>query len=420
MKSLFLHQWQRKLVALFTAMLLWFFVNHTIITTKTIPSVPIRIVNLPNDHTVIGLLPNGFLTKRMTLTLTGTKDVIEHLEPGDLEVVVDVSNQPTEGVLNITKKNLISLNPDINLNNHINAVDHLEYILKMSPTLTENVVVSILPPIGDPPENYDFLDVWPMTFVQKVSGPQDLVIRLKEQGLEITFNLDEISKEELDAITSEGLYDDVINYNIPENWKKVSIPLPGHSFEMINDPEAKNAYLTFLRKKLIPLKIHLPIQVYYPLKNSTTINPSTYKLALNQFIELENDITTLAVPLFAKNVSKLFLEVVLDNIELEILAAPKSEREKLEWSISFINQKHLEDTYIAYLFSHARSRTRNNPTKSQERETYLRQRFRNFLRNFSLYLSIHKKFEIESILEDNQIRVHVPNVSLPKDTSHAE
>ena len=50
------HQWQRKLVALFAAMLLWFFVNHTIITTKTIPSVPVRIINLPNDHTVVGLL----------------------------------------------------------------------------------------------------------------------------------------------------------------------------------------------------------------------------------------------------------------------------------------------------------------------------------------------------------------------------
>ena len=123
MNSFFFHQWQKKLVALFIASLLWIFVNQTIITTKTISSVPVRIVNLPNDHTVIGLLPNGFLNKRMTLTLTGTKDIIDFLEPGDLEVVVDVSNQPTEGALNITKKNLISLNPDINLSHHINAVD---------------------------------------------------------------------------------------------------------------------------------------------------------------------------------------------------------------------------------------------------------------------------------------------------------
>ena len=325
--------------------------------------------------------------------------------------MVDVSNQPTEGALNITKKNLISLNPDINLSHHINAVDHIEYILKMSPTLTETVLVTILPPIGDPPENYDFLDIWPMTFTQTVTGPQDFVTRLKEEGLEIVFNLDEISKEELDSLPPEGLYDDIINFNVPASWKKIAIPLPGHHFEAINDPEAQNCYITFLRKKLLPIPIHLPVQVFYPLKNSTTINPSTYKLGVNQFIDLENEIPTLSTPLFANNVSQLFLEVVLDNLQLQIVAAPKSEREKLEWSICFVNQSHLEETYVAYLFNHARPRTRNNPAKSQERDTYLRHRFRNFLRHFTLYLSKQTKFELESTLKDSQVKVHVPNVT---------
>jgi len=422
-KSLILHQWQRKLVALFSAMLLWFFVNQTIITTKTIPSVPIRIVNLPNDHTVVGLLPNGFLTKRMTLTLTGTKDIIEQLEPGDLELVIDVSNQSSEGLLNITKKNLVSLNPNLNLTNHINAVDHLEYILKMSPTLTENVPVTIQPPIGDPPEEYDFLDIWPITLTQKVSGPQDLVLRLKEQGLELTFNLDDISKEDLDGVPANEVYDDFITFNVPEEWKKIAISLPGHSIESINDPEAKNLYMSFLRKKLIPLTTPLPIHVFYPLKNSKLINPASYPVAINQFVKMKNDIPFLTVPLYVSNVSRLFLEIVSDNIELQIVAVPKTEREKLGWSIGFVNRSHLEDTYVAYLLSHNRSRMRTNTAKSHEKEKYLRLRFRNFIQNFNLNLSPERKLEIDSILEEYQIRIHVPNaphIPLEETTSDAD
>lgn len=411
-KSLVLHQWQRKLVALFTATVIWFFVNQTIIATKTIPSVPVRVINLPNDQTIIGLLPNGFLSKRMTLTLTGTKNVIDQLEPGDLEVLLDVSNRPNEGGITITKKNLVSLNPSINLNNHITSVDHLEYILKMSPLLTENIPIIIQPPLGEAPKGYNFLDIWPMTLTQKVSGPHDQVLQLKQQGLELTFDLNNLTKEQLDALQPDGVYDDVVNFNVPDEWKKISIPLPIRTYETVNDPDAKYLHISFLRKQLIPLNTELPIHVFYPLKNSQSINPQTYTLALNKFVKLKNDIPVLSVPLYIKNVSKLFLEIVNENLELEIVTAPKNEREKLEWSVGFIDSSHLEDTYVAFLLSHSRSKTRSNFTKSKERETYLRQRFRNYMRNFNLFLSPQHKLEIDSVLEDNHIKVHVPNASL--------
>ena len=84
-RRMFLHNWQRKLVAVLTAIVIWLFVNHSINETKTIFNVPIRIINLPPDKTIPGLLPNGMLSRRITLTLTGAKDVIEEMEPGDLE-----------------------------------------------------------------------------------------------------------------------------------------------------------------------------------------------------------------------------------------------------------------------------------------------------------------------------------------------
>ncbi|MFI5344406.1 MAG: hypothetical protein ACHQUC_09325 [Chlamydiales bacterium] len=414
-KNLFFYQWQRKLVALITATVIWIFVNHTIIMTKIIPSVPIRVINLPNDQTMIGLQPNGFLTKRLTLTLTGTKDVVEELEPGDLEVVLDVANRSGEWVLTMTKKNLVSLNPNINLSNHITAVDYPELIIKMSPVLSEEIPITIHQPIGEAPNGYEFLDLWPIFLIQKVTGPQEQVLNLKHEGLEITFNFSDVTKEELDALQPNGTYDDVIDFMIPDHWKKVKIPFGMRNIETINDPEAKLLHMSFLRKQPIPLKNNLPILIFYPLRNSAAINPQTYALSAGPFVKMNHEIPVLTVPLYVNNVSKLFLDIVKDNLQLEIVTAPKAEREKLDWSVGFVDSAHLEDTYVAFLLSNSRSGSRNT-TKNQERENFFRQRFRKYMQNFNLYLSPQHKLEIDSSLDEHQIRVHVPNASVKSGT----
>lgn len=409
---LFIHQWQRKVVALLTATIIWIFVNHTITDTKTIPFVPIRVINLPTDKIIPGLQPNGFLSKRLTLTVNGTKDVIEQLEPGDLEVLLDVSNQPNEAVIQITKKNLVSLNPSLNLLKHITSINPIEYILKMSPILIEKIPIIIHKPTGEAPKGYSFLDIWPKILYQTVSGPQEQVLSLKSEGFEITFNLNDITQEQLDALRSNAPYDDEVSFYVPEQWKKVVIPFSTRGLEPINDPDAKTLIIDFLRQQLIPLKNNLPLHVFYPLKYIDTLNPKTYALAPSSFIEFRNDIPILNLSLHVSHVSKLFLEIVRDNIELEIVAAPRIEREKLEWNVGFIDDTHLEDTYVAFLLSHAKAHAESLPLKSREREKYFRKRFRTYMQQFTLYLSPQHKLELESRLADGEIRVHVPNVSL--------
>lgn len=411
--KLFFHQWQRKLVALLTATVIWFFVNHSILSSKTIPSVPIRVINLPTDKTIPGLLPNGFLSKRTTLTLSGTKDVIDQLEPGDVEIILDISNLPNDGIVQITKKNLVSLNPNINLPVHITSISHPEFVIKMSPILTEQIPIVIHSPIGEAPKGYEFLDIWPLHLTQTVSGPQEQVLNLKNQGLELAFNLNDITKEQLDALQSNGLYDDEVNFYIPDPWKKVNLSFFSRGSESINDPEAKNLQITFLRQQMLPIKNALPIHVFYPLQHSATINPNTYGLASSPFIQFNNHIPILTVPLLASNVSKLFLEIVKDNIEIDIVTAPPDEREYLEWDANFIDETHLEDTYAAFLIINSKvSDTPHN--KNREREKYFRQRFRTYLQRFTLYLSPQYRLELQCRLEDGKIGVHVPNASLIK------
>lgn len=411
----FLHQWQRKLLAIGTALIIWILVNQSINATKTISHVPIRVVNVPANKTIQGLLPSGFLTKQTTLTLTGTKNVVEQLEPGDLEILLDVSNHPENSLVQIAKKNLVSLNPNINLANHITSVAHNELMIKLSPLLTDKIPITIQPPIGTPPEGYDFLDIWPMTLMQTVSGPREQILHLKNKGLELTFNLNEITKEELDALKEiqEGPYKDEVSFYVPESWKKINARLLVNRLEPINDPEAKNLQIDFLCKELIPIKENIPITVFYPLKNSATINPETYPLASNLFVQYHNQISILKVPLFAYHVSRLFLEVIKDNIEINVVAAPKTEREKLEWSVVTIDDTHLEDMYVAFLFS----MKGGAGSKTQEREAHFRQRFRFYMQKFALYLANQQPLELDNGLKEQQVVVQVPQASLPASRS---
>ena len=195
--------------------------------------------------------------------------------------------------------------------------------------LTEKIPVTINPPIGSPPDGYEYLDIWPVHLFQTITGPQDLVLQLKNKGIALTFNLNEITEEELDAIKAsrQGPYDDEISFPVPANWKLVTIPLHATLQESINDPEAKNLHITFFKNEQILIKGNIPLSIFYPLKYAPTINPETHSLAFNLFVQNDYHIPVLKVPIYAKNVSKLFLDIIKDHLQICIIAAPKSERE---------------------------------------------------------------------------------------------
>lgn len=407
--NFFTYQWQRKCLALLTAIIVWVLVNNSILSQKTIKFVPIRIVNLPVDKTIQGLLPNGFLSKRVSLTLRGTKEVIDKLEPGDLEVILDVSHLPNEAIIQVLKNNLVSLNPNINLTNHIKAVTHPEFMIKMSPMITESIPVTIRKPTGEPPKGYQFLDVWPTTLTQVVSGPQEQVLQLKSKGIDLTFNLDEISAAELDELESErGLNDNEVSFYVPAGWKKIELPVLSNFTELLNDSSADHLHLNFLRKELLPLKSELPVHVFYPLKNSSTINPNTYPLINNRWVVNKNFVPILEVPLLAKDVSKLFLEIVKNNIQLNVVAAAKEERKKLEWGIGFTDEAHLENTYVALLLNHTKG-INGLTSNIEELEKHFRKRFRMYMQKIELYLTPTKPLELNCCLQDDHIMIEVQN-----------
>ena len=171
-ERLFLRHWPRKVVALTTAIFVWFLVSQTITITRTLSDVPIRIINIPVDKTVQGLLPNGLLSKRISVTLTGSKSVLQDLRPTDIEVVINADGHKESWIATISKRNLVSSSQALDLHNHITNATANDLFIKLSKLVTEEIPVTITKPIGDPPKGYQFLDIWPKYLSQKVSGPE--------------------------------------------------------------------------------------------------------------------------------------------------------------------------------------------------------------------------------------------------------
>lgn len=409
--SLFTNQWPRKLIALAAALVVWLFVDQSITDTAVIPNVPIQVINLPDDKTISGIQPNGILSKRINLTLSGTKNVIQSIGPGDLIVQVNAAAaNDDQWILHLTRKNLVSLNPSIDLSHHITNVRNPDYIIKLS-KLAKAIIPIKINARGTPPAGYEFLDFWPRQLYLTFVGPEEETSKLANDGLSLDLDMMLISKSDLDKIVNakENLHDDEISYTVPINWKKITHPLLGNSPVEINDPDAHLLHIDFLRKRFLPIKKETAIRVFYPLGSLDVINPLSYPLIENDAIKKFNDIYSLFYPLYAQNVSSLFLDVVRDNLEIAILAQAGKDGEHLDWSLNVVDAQQLEDRYVSYLIS---TYTRTDEANLKAREYHLRTRFRKYLRKLTLFRETEQLFQLDARLTKDGI------IAIPVDSKY--
>lgn len=408
---LFVENWQRKLISLILAMIIWMVVSHSMTSTKMIHSIPVRVTNLPAEKTIEGMQVNGLLNKKISLTVTGNKAALDEITGKDLEVLVDASGKSNEWIATIGKKNLVSLNPEFDALKAISKVSSFEMIIKQSNLVTEKIPVLVTQPIGEAPKGYQFLDVWPYQLALNVTGPEEAVKRLKTRGLKLTFNLNDISRAELDTLQNSKKQgqEDEVSYFVPNSWKKISLPLLSETPVEIDDPQAKALRIDFSRQDILPIGTPIPVTVFFPTKSSHTLNPETYNLATNEFIQKKNGIKMITAPLYAQGVSRLFLETVKDRIQVVIVASPKSERETLLWNAQFMYPHELEDRYVAKVMSEATDEA--GDVQPNLREDYLRNRFRSYMTRFRLYTPNKKKLSLKIELQANSISVTPQNYS---------
>lgn len=407
---LFVRNWQRKVVALFFAVIIWFLVDKSIMLTKTFVNVPVKVINLPEDKTIDGLLPDGMLSRRLTLTLKGSKSILDELQSKDLGVVINAEGKGDEWIVHVTKKDLVCSDSEVDLSRSISDVSHNELFIKLEKLVTEKIPIKVKMPVGEPPPGYQFLDIWPETLTITVSGPEAQIRELQAKGIDWVVNLADINKEELDHLESlhpkgKDKGDEIIYY-IPDKWKKVGIPFLGNTLMPIDDPAIRYLQIDFLRSNLLPIGQLLPISVFFPLRGGDAINPDNYTLVMDGLIQNRNGIKLLNMPLYVRNVSRLFLSMVADNLEIVVVASPRGEARLLPWSIQIINANALEDKYVSSLMVQKVDEDTAEEVQPRWSEKYLRDRFRNYLRQFMLYDSDGDELDLEIKLHNHTIKVN--------------
>ena len=406
-RDLFVADGQRKLIAFFCALTIYMLVNNSITTTVTLSDVRVHVVGLSQDATVEGLLPSGYLSQGVTLTLKGRRSVLESLEPGAVEIKLNASNREGQWIAHIGKNNLASLNPDIDLLHNITEVTHSELIMKMSRFITVKVPVTIASPFGEPPQGYQYLDVWPQKFYHTISGPEEQVEKLQTQGLRLRFDLSKISTQELDSLSPprQGLFDDEVYYYVASKHKRIAIPFHNNALEEINDPDAQFLRIEFLRKGALSLGQMLPVRPYFSIRYAETLNPETFSLMTNEMIVKKEGLMCLTTPLFVRNVSRKFLNVVHNYLELAIVVAPPLVQEQLSWSVQFTDPKELEDRYVAELLSVSVEEEEEVGDLDGLREGYLRNRFREYMRSIELVKENGEPLSLDIRLKGSNIVV---------------
>jgi hypothetical protein len=391
LKRIFLDNWQRKGISILLAIVIWVVVNHSLTTSKTVSRIPIRIINIPPGKTIEGLHSNGLLNKRITLTLVGSKPVLDDLSSNDLEVVIDAADKPDEFIASITKKNLTSLNPDIDVSKGINRVSHASFIIRLTKLVTEKIPIIISQPIGEPPRDYQYLDVWPYQLTLTINGPESVIKRLKARGQKLTFNLNDISKAQLDSLPSRsnGADGDVVSFFVPDAWKQVNLPVISDAPIQIDDPQAKQLRIDFVRCTLIPLESPLPAALFFPPATSRDFSPETCAILPSSLVKVVNGVPMITKPLYVKGVSRLFLQVVKEMLQIVVIP---SSTHAFAWSVQFINPRVLEDRYVATLMSDVSDDELKELLPSL-REEYLRNRFRSFMNRFQLYDEEDMRFD---------------------------
>jgi len=391
-------------------MIIWMVVNHSMTSSKVVQNVPIRVINLPPGKTVSGMQTNGILNERITLTLQGNKTALDEIYDKDIEVVLDATGKPNEWIATIGKKEIVSLNPDFVPTKELTRVIAKDRPIKQSNLVTEKIPVIVTQPIGETPKGYQYVDVFPYQLTVTATGPEETIKRFKARGgLKLTFNLNDISKAELDTLqpTARPGESDEVSYLIPDSWKKISVPSLSETPLVVDDLQARNLRIIFSKQDLLPIGVPIPITLFFPNKNSNTINPETYTLATNDFVVKKNGIKVIVAPLYAQGISRRFLDLVKHHMHIVVIAAPKSEREYLDWHVQIIYPIELENQFVAKMLSEAAEEL--SDIEPHQREDFLRNRFRYYIHNFRLYTQKNEKFRLKIKLETNTISVNPGN-----------
>jgi hypothetical protein len=131
--------------------------------------------------------------------------------------------------------------------------------------------------------------------------------------------------------------------------------------------------------------------LFYPFPTLASLNPSTLSLSTNDLVKKKQGVAFIDQRLYVSAVSRLFLDIVRDRLEIVIVPFSKDSETVFHWDTQFIDSHQLEEAYVTIALSNefdADSHVGSVKALRQhlaEREKYLRARFQEYIRRFQLF-----------------------------------
>jgi len=408
--NIFIKNWPRKLIALFIATIICLLVSLPKKDFKKLENISVKIINIPENKMVTGVV-DDFLEKKISFVLYGNESFLNELNSSNVMILLDATkiinrsskeilakdftnHKSIEDIKNviIKSKDIVYTKKHIKKHVYLHSCEILQ--LNFIDTVKDTIPVLVTKPIGEPPKGYKYVDIWPYYLNITVKAPEKVLQKLKTQGLKYTVNLNNISKKDLDTLSSKN---NEVSFCIPNCWKKINVPEIAYSNLQIDDPKANPLRIDFTKGELIALNEKVPISLFFPIKSS--FKPKNISLSENNFIKKRDDIFTTIPKLYTKSASD-FVDIVKDMLSLVVIV----DREKnLLWNIEFIYASKLEDKYVAKVLSENNECYGCNDKKLQE--AYVRNRFRNYMNNFRLFDKNGKKIHLDIFIKENKIHI---------------
>jgi hypothetical protein len=389
-KRIFIDHWQRKTISLLLAIGTWFLVHHSMTSTKIVSNVLVKVINLPTGKTIEGLLPGNILHDRISLGVTGNKHFVDELTNQDIEVILDASNKGDEWIATISKKNLICFNPDIDIMQTIQKVDHKDFIIKLCPMFSACIPVNVSVSSEELLLGYRLLDVWPREFFITLTGSEKKIHEIEKRGLQLNLNLNNISPHDLIVLQKENS-SEVISYCPPPSWKFIDIPELFDLPVQITDPQVEKLRIDFVQDQVYSLGIPLPVHLFY---SSSTLPSSSLSLKTTPGVVEEKQGTFFYLPsLFVRGVSHSFLHLIQNHLELVLFPSEKNWR----WTIDIVGKQELLKKFIH------QEKTRH--PKEADLDEYLFLQFQKSLNSLHFYQNNDEKLELEIHEQDQKILI---------------
>lgn len=393
-------QWHRLLFSILAGFFCWWNIHETQTSTKVFADVPIYIQSLPPGKTLGGLRKDGRLMRSFSLTLKGRKKVLEMIKPDQIEVLVNASGKGDVWKEDITINSIRCLNPEIQLSHAINEISHPPLQIRLTTKASRDIPVTLLPPSGSLPKGYKLIDIWPDQLVQSVEGPEEAVQALTVRRLFLTFDLNRITKQQLERLGDELTPGSELYFKIPESWKYIELPAPFGESRPLQDPEAENLTFVILKPALLSLDTPLPIRIS-PLPLALSSSPIlNYELKIGtdeNHVQLIHHLPNWICPVYVDGISKEFLQSIQPHLELVVYVGTKG---SISCQIEVANSPRAEQRYVQRLIQTHFERNNHAELMLQKRLT---KQFWYYMSQMKFYGTSKRPLEWEVTLNGNKL-----------------